>query len=213
MKLDGVKARGSKFEGVVGTIREHRTTNDSLRKVKFEVNDDGRIIMLDTDSRSSPQEPTEVVMAKTGPLGNLRTGKFRDFRDGPLTRLLFRIYGMPNQPFLSIPRNSELSSRSELKSSLQWWSLTMTSVAVGCIPLAINGILSHFKSGQSSIAQRVWTILWLAFGICFGPLLKTEFTDVRLVPSVAAVMYMIPALGGFVVVGQMLMQYGTCIQL
>ena len=38
--------KGSRFEGVVGTIGRNRTSNESFEKVKIDVKDDSRIFML-----------------------------------------------------------------------------------------------------------------------------------------------------------------------
>jgi hypothetical protein len=99
------------------------------------------------------------------------------------------------------------------------------------IPLAINGALSRFQKGHSTHAQRVWTITWLCFG-ALAPFLLLNMTRVALVvlspitvrqelrrvrSALAIVLYLlflvcaVPAIGGFVVVGQMLKSYGTCI--
>ncbi len=87
------------------------------------------------------------------------------------------------------------------------------SMIVGSIPIAINGSLSHFRTGHSTIAQRVWTMTWLAFGWYFGlsfaPM--TETATMRGVISTA--IFFVPAIGGFVSVGQMLMSYGRCIEI
>lgn len=78
-------------------------------------------------------------------------------------------------------------------------------------PVAIVGILSHFRSGQSTFAQRVWTMMWLAFGIFLGSFLGSELPTVFDYQTLFV--YLAPSIEGFVVVGHMLMQYGTCIQL
>ena len=46
--------------------------------------------------------------------------------------------------------------------------ITFLRLLVGLTSLAINGALSRFKVGNSTRAQRVWTMTWLAFGIYAG---------------------------------------------
>ena len=88
------------------------------------------------------------------------------------------------------------------------------------VPVAINGILSRFKAGKSTHAQRVWTMTWLAFGVYFGPAAEWQYMNHRYGDGesgawelVYPFLYCGPAIGGFVVVGQMLMSYGRCIQI
>ena len=114
---------------------------------------------------------------------------------------------------------------------------------VGACSIAIIGGLSLFHPGRSTIAERVWTMMWLSFGILFGDAIfplsgredaseiysfatsaekrKTIFTHKRslrdicgeVLPWIICVMFYIPSIGGFVVVGEMLKAYGSCIEL
>ena len=88
----------------------------------------------------------------------------------------------------------------------------LANLIVGSIPIAINGGLSHFRPGHSTIAQRAWTMTWLAFGLFFGcsvgllgPMMAERFFSYNV--------YFVPAIGGFVVVAQMLMSYGSCMKI
>ena len=93
----------------------------------------------------------------------------------------------------------------------------------GAIPIAIIGIWTRFDPGKSTKAQRVWTMLWLVMDISSGPVLDmlSERDDgpyLRIfMRSYVSRWYFtalttIPAIGGFVVVAQMLRAYGTCVQ-
>jgi hypothetical protein len=110
-------------------------------------------------------------------------------------------------------------------------------IAIGALPIAIIAALSHFRAGSSTKAQRVWTMSWLAIGIYLGPtigalpsvssLLKyrknVKFDNLSDVVNfqfgmmvtqwVFLCLYAVPAIGGFVVVGQMFHSYGSCIRL
>lgn len=205
------RRKGSKFEGMVGTVRKNNLSKEPFAKIRFEVKDDGRTLMRGSDPESYPKLPTEVLLAlaERGPPVDIRTGKFHD---RPVHRLIHRLYSRPNQPFLLIPRSSELPSSIGRQKMVERVILTWGSMAVGSIPVAIIAGLSHFKSGQSKFAQRAWTMTWLSFGICFGPSVGLIPLTFRLYIG-NVLPYLAPSIGGFVVVGQMLMQYGNCIQL
>ncbi|KAI1096785.1 hypothetical protein F5B19DRAFT_5143 [Rostrohypoxylon terebratum] len=106
------------------------------------------------------------------------------------------------------------------------------------IIIAIIGGISGFQKGGSTTAQRVWTMMWIAFGFLVGPnivalpSLKTLLTVFgfdkeerqNLDPQasrhyfIAAFLslvciYGIPGFGGYVVVGKMLYQYGNCVSI
>ncbi|KAJ7053787.1 hypothetical protein C8F01DRAFT_1166234 [Mycena amicta] len=102
------------------------------------------------------------------------------------------------------------------------------------IPLAIIGGLTKFYPGDNSThAQRVWLMTWLGFGF-FGVLtisLREDMAPVRRrealrraspLPPVASLIlhmfplsvmlvYSAPAIGGMVVVAQMMKAYGDCV--
>lgn len=104
--------------------------------------------------------------------------------------------------------------------------LTFLAIVVGLVSVAINGVLSHFKPGESTHAQRIWTMTWLAFGIIYGtidPNLELIMTSAAIDDTlfvyfiinrlVLSLILSVSAVGGFVVVGQMLVSYGHCIQI
>lgn len=83
-------------------------------------------------------------------------------------------------------------------------------LAIGCIPLAIIGGLTSFHAGGSTAAQRGWTMAWLVTGIGMGitPFMGTDSIEKR-----GLVIYCAPAIGGMVMVGKMLMEYGHCVKI
>lgn len=95
------------------------------------------------------------------------------------------------------------------------------------IPFIIIGALTGFDPAHSTKAQRVWTMGWLAFGLLgiFAPILKSQLASTKAVrgergsfstqasQAMAILGYSPFAIGGFVVVGQMLVQYGSCSRL
>jgi hypothetical protein len=103
--------------------------------------------------------------------------------------------------------------------------LIITGVVIGII-----GGLSHFHQGSSTTAQRVWTMIWLSFGLFIGiityntaellerrgvlnlepsPNASSDWKDL-LANLVFFIIVPIPAIGGLVVVGQMIHSYGVC---
>lgn len=101
------------------------------------------------------------------------------------------------------------------------------SFIVSLTPLIPIGVISHFKAARSTVAQRVVTMLWFAWGSAigfiiawsgtkdvFGKKVKGKFKmsslgwRIGLASVVGA-----PAIAGWVIVGSMLKDYGTCTQL
>ena len=57
---------------------------------------------------------------------------------------------------------------------------------------------------------------WLAFGVWYGyifSLITPYLADSKPTIFPALMIYFVPAIGGFVVVAQMLMSYGSCIEI
>ncbi|KAF8883569.1 hypothetical protein BD779DRAFT_1674495 [Infundibulicybe gibba] len=58
-------------------------------------------------------------------------------------------------------------------------------LAFGSISIAIVGALSHFHSGQSTKAQRVWIMMWLVFGVLLGTIMaigdKNDVDSLRII--------------------------------
>jgi hypothetical protein len=101
---------------------------------------------------------------------------------------------------------------------------------LGAVPVAIIGGLSKFSLGGSALYQRVWIMMWLVFGFFIGPFVSVVFDmglnyfsmypvqvgDMIITIYVVVVgfgSYAAPAIGGFVVVSQMILDYGVCIRL
>lgn len=108
----------------------------------------------------------------------------------------------------------------------------LLSFLVGILSLAIIAILSHFEHAQSTHAQRVWTMTWLCFGCFLGPIYSMSYGEVPffsttdpefrrdralkitidIFKAFVGLMFATPAIGGLVVVGQMIWTYGICNQ-
>ena len=196
---EALKREDAKFEGYVGSIR--CTPSESDRKIRF-----GR-----TRSISNFDEQLELDTPLLGhtPLGNVlatvRTVVPKYTRDGSRTNPSKR----PTLLISSVPAWQYRSYKT--KKSNEGFYLACASVAVTSISIAINGAFSSFHPRNSTHAQRVWTMMWLAFGIAFAPfavILESQPFTFKL----GWVLYGAPSIGGFVVVGQMLMEYGNCIR-
>jgi hypothetical protein len=70
-------------------------------------------------------------------------------------------------------------------------------------------VLSRFNTQQSTLAQRAWTITWLFMG-SLGAMISQILKVSRSILCFVMVIYGVPAIGGFVVVCQMLKAYGIC---
>ncbi|KAF8498483.1 hypothetical protein F5888DRAFT_1689352 [Russula emetica] len=75
--------------------------------------------------------------------------------------------------------------------------------------------LSHFSGRQSTVAQRAWIVTWLVTGF-FGDVISDTWKsrmspmDSRLMICFTMLFYCAPAIGGSIVVFQMLKAYGIC---
>lgn len=122
------------------------------------------------------------------------------------------------------------------------WLLQALRLCIVALPLAVIGGMSQFKAGSSTVAQRAWTMTWLAVGMgipyqsmianmVFGEAakvlegrrrLRRNRSDKRakhafrshLGNFIGTVLFLAllaaPAIGGFVVVAQMLRESASC---
>jgi hypothetical protein len=104
-------------------------------------------------------------------------------------------------------------------------SIDSTPFIESCITISISltelftiFALSNFTGQQSTLAQRAWTVTWLVNGCVSGIVLNSissivsKKRDESLISllRIGIVSYCAPAIGGFVVVSQMLKAYGIC---
>ena len=97
--------------------------------------------------------------------------------------------------------------------------LDALDILIGCIPLAVIGALSSFQPQSSSALQRGFTMSWVVMGILGGPIVRSVrqtwgtfrhgYKGVS-VACVTVLYYGAPAIGGMVVVGKMIQDYGVC---
>ncbi|KAI0168055.1 hypothetical protein BJ166DRAFT_246573 [Pestalotiopsis sp. NC0098] len=106
---------------------------------------------------------------------------------------------------------------------------SLTLICSVIVPIAIIGAMSHFAPNSSTLYQRVWTMAWLAMsytGFSFILGIRWGAQRLRNIDSAGkdnhplqweniiaisfTCIYYVPAIGGFVVVSQMILSYGVC---
>jgi hypothetical protein len=133
----------------------------------------------------------------------------------------------------------EGAQRWSAESSPYW--LTIGTIILGIIPYTAIGVLTRFQPGTSSVLQRFFTMFWLTSGLVIGVLMpffkldwasftsgvglliagltksvgkknsKETFEKQPFYIFIFLLLFASAAFGGFIVVGQMLIEYGTCI--
>jgi len=106
-------------------------------------------------------------------------------------------------------------------------ALVFLGFLITAVPIAIIRGLTRFQIASSTTAERVWTMSWLCFGIFLGFFMQnmqffweedrkneidTEMERRSILITLSFILAA-PAIGGFVVVGQMLVSFGTCIRI
>ena len=185
------RRNGAYFGGTVGKVKSEKPVTQSS-DVSFEIDDQNRTIIRIHRFDSSCHVINELKNHEEAP------------------EVL-----SDESPSIIVPQCHD--DKADLEDS----SIGLLTIVVGLVPVAINGILSHFKAGKSTHAQRVWTMTWLAFGVFIGALVEFKQTGLsymdegEIAYNSLQLLYFCcaPAIGGFVVVGQMLMEYGRCIQI
>ncbi|KAF2397674.1 hypothetical protein EJ06DRAFT_132453 [Trichodelitschia bisporula] len=101
-------------------------------------------------------------------------------------------------------------------------------VGLGSLTLIPVGVISRFHENNSTHEQRVWIVSWTVFGIVIGTFagwwtaildFRTAGEDgfgkwVKLAGKILfALFFAAPGVGGFIMVGQMLREYGNCVSL
>lgn len=107
----------------------------------------------------------------------------------------------------------------KINNLLGWSLLDISGVLVAMTVcggvVGIIGGLSNFQRGESTLAQRVWIMLWLATNLFWFAVVVASVNVVlkwwaQYALFFSILLFSTPAIGGFVVVGQMLRGYGSC---
>jgi hypothetical protein len=115
--------------------------------------------------------------------------------------------------------------------AIPWWSyffFTFISLLLGSISLLPIGLLSKFRERSSTHEQRVWIACWTVFGFVIGTFAGfwTSVLDLKTYHGIGlskgvkflgkilfAALFAAPGVGGFIMVGKMLREYGNCVNL
>ncbi|KAF1840331.1 uncharacterized protein K460DRAFT_410925 [Cucurbitaria berberidis CBS 394.84] len=118
------------------------------------------------------------------------------------------------------------SSASSTHARRWWWIKYTLTTFTALLPLVLTGTLSKFKPGsipaEETMTWRIYTVQWLCLGVVTGLswVVGQEGKDsmpslrVQVGPWARIVGYVVtagPAVGGYIVVGQMLYRYGSCV--
>ncbi|KAJ7128528.1 hypothetical protein C8R44DRAFT_979201 [Mycena epipterygia] len=143
-----------------------------------------------------------------------------------------------NPPLFRFKFDSLLPSTSvdEISTEMGIYFVLTAAIIINLVVVGILAFLSDgFSAGDSTKSQRGWTMSWFAFGSVAGVSLalisvlrsSTQPSDQLLIDMIQRTthkllsadrislvaglfVYAFPAIGGFVVVGQMIREYGTC---
>jgi len=88
-------------------------------------------------------------------------------------------------------------------------------------PYAIIAGLTKFNPGKSTVSQRGWIVSWLVLGQCIGVIIGLRLQDnhgygwnsweIATIAIMMVIFYGAPAVGGFVTVGMMINEFGSCL--
>jgi len=219
--MDEAKQReGAKFDYVVGRIvaAEGSHTND----------EDDRSIYFSGSFEVTKDDPEKILLHPTASSAPLVLSSFGaeqsealEVTAVPRNDIKYQTVFVP-----ACPRFQQTDGIKVAKFVGDGYLEMVAVFMVNAITIGIIGGLSGFHKGESTLAQRVWTMVWLVFGIYAAGLCTFFSLGVRLFPlttnstflrrlnqSIAPLItYGAPAVGGFVVVGQMLYEYGSCIR-
>ena len=95
--------------------------------------------------------------------------------------------------------------------SISKWPIVVSGF--GSLPIIVIAALTHFDAAKSTRAQRAWLMTWLVFGCWFGPNMasrRPKYYREGFFWNKIYYLYMIPGIGGIVVVAQMILSYGWC---
>jgi hypothetical protein len=195
-------------------------------------------VSSDNVSRVSSQKP-KVDISTTPRTELVKTGmkvtvRWRNdpFQEQP------QIYIPAYSRFLRRGDNNTSKITYERYRSYEWWRWDITKpdrnfsftlsilapVIFGALSLTTVGVLSHFSRGTKSTSiERGFTMSWLLVGMFIG-VAAQGITDLFLryadsiVRAIFGMMlvcitfgaFIVPALGGYIVVGKMIMEFGSC---
>lgn len=186
--MDEVIAQGAKVEGIVGSLIPAVSVPNSIRREEvtgtMHVESDRRIFIhrrrevlrngAGTGTIITSMQETAINLGETSTPGPDLDDDVQEER----TEIRLRFWDpfqrpsqekatllLPSCPtFQRPPRPLFVSAGASLS------LLMAVSMLIGSVPIIINGCLSRFHKHDSTRAQRVWTMIWLVFGVGLGPI-------------------------------------------
>lgn len=225
-EMDEAKKRGGHFDSIIGRLSDPKETSTCTATFK-EI--DGSLKFSITEKSASDESVTEQVDSSDSD----------DILIPPCSHFILEHSQISNElgeklrRALSFHTHHEgklyekIRAQSESMNLKRFIAFTISPIAVvGLVSVAIIGALTGFRHGQSTRAQRAWILLWFSFGAAFGSLGPTitrlfvrslERKGMHkwfglVTVAITFGLFFVPAIGGFVVVIQMLNEYGTCIR-
>jgi hypothetical protein len=209
--------KGSRFSNVVGRIKsfeDSSETNDTQRYVVGRLTE-GDVLCLPPVSPPDREQNEDFQVLTTGP----DTGRHLSVQV-PTCPRFHRTDGIHElEPPL---RKQRLGERFNLLDHLLF-------LLVCGIELAVIGGLSGFRKAGSTQSQQIWIMTWFAVGCLLGFLIhnprlivlrggpetsmRQQTDEIRSSKVVWILMSSVPSVGGFVMVGQMIKEYGSCFRL
>ncbi|ORY10866.1 hypothetical protein BCR34DRAFT_566129 [Clohesyomyces aquaticus] len=223
--MDEAIRRGGHFEGVIGYLK----SGNPLPQIQNRRTGPWKATKHTEDTEATLFPTSSWILRNAQPMGDEQHQEF-------LIRT--RYFGGSRSAkvgWISVPSCEYFATRIERSSSrqpLEWgarrsrWSFRLhflAPVIFGCISITIVGIISRFHKGNSSTSlQRGFTMAWLVVGMVFGalsiPISKRlrehEYGISDLTKKWLTLLlyggFLVPAIGGLVVVCRMIIEYGTC---
>lgn len=209
-ELDEAKLRGARFDGTVGKVQildvACTTPEEAGQIASFHGHgeDESKFTVAITNSISNAIENFELRAEEMSPPLEGH-GKF------PYLDILSR--SNANSPVLEIPACTpfQTSGNNSDHSAV----LTALGVIFSVIPYLVIGILTQFRIERSTTWQRVWIMMWLALDtvgyICGMPDQLHRYDIIK--ATLCFALMSGPAAIGLYFVGDMLQQYGNCIDI
>ena len=189
--MDEADARGGKFSGVVGRIvvpedtRQHDWVRYGPDNVKF------------TDEGSDVK--------------GLKMYGYEDQETFPYT-------GGPT--IIDVPPIGPYTAAREIPMQIASMIVGLFFIAITfMMPYIVIGVLTHFKPQSSTALQRGFMMAWLVVGQVSGFLCyyfmepKSKWHERGRLFAIFVVLFGSPAIGGFVMVGLMMKEFGYCVDL
>jgi hypothetical protein len=230
---EAVKDYNAKIDGVVGRLL---VSNNHIASVQVEDRVLNRVITMNqsstTPAHRAPPKVHDLDTSQVAAFPPNGDANYCIFFSCPVIRRRDKV------PPTQVRRDSSKptwggyfnrSNRAEI--NIPWYSylfFTAASLLLGSLSLLPVGIISNFRRNHSTHEQRVFTLCWMIFGFVIGTLAGwfTSVMEFRTKKGIGfskwvrflgkmlfAMVFAAPGIGGFIVVGQMLREYGNCVTL